>query len=171
MLIMADKKFLFQDRYQALILPVPVSGIFRHRTLLRLQSLYPEFYTLYKQACERSELALGTIWVYETQRDLAGLGVGSALSKPKFLVAMAVTEFSENPPHLSYLKSCLQQLEPILLRWGRYEGIRRVAVLAADELIMPSISKDNDEAFEKDILPVLEKHLMPMSGLTVVLYR
>ena len=63
MLTQVDKKTLFQDRYQALIMPVPVSGIFRHRALLKYQSLYPEHYTVYKQACERSQLLLGDVLV------------------------------------------------------------------------------------------------------------
>lgn len=193
MLILADKKTLFQDRYQALIMPVPVSGIFRHRQLIRVQSLYPEFYQVYRQACERSELALGEILVYETQRDLAGLGVGGALSKPKFLVAIAVTEFSENSPHLRFIKQSLRQLEPIILRWGRYEGVRRIAMLASDELILPisfsdigsgihceidsekatieATTTDTGINFEQYILPLLQTYLQPMSGINAVLYR
>ena len=163
---LADKKTLFQDCYQALIMPVPVSGIFRHRLLLRTQMLYPEYYQVYKQACERSELALGENLVYETNRDLAGVGVGGALSKPKFIVAMATTEFAENSPHLDSICTCLQQLELVLYQWGRYDGIRRVAVIGVDELILP-----NDAEFDVDILPLLEKYLQPVSTLNTVIYR
>lgn len=166
MLSIVDKKALFQDHYQALIMPVPVSGIFRHRHLLKVQALYPEFYAVYKQACERSELGLGDILVYETQRDLVGLGVGGALSKPKFLLAMAVTEFAENPPHLRFIEQALQKVEPKLFDWGRYQGIRRVAMLANDELLLP-----DGKEFEADILPLLEKYLQPISSLNLVVYR
>lgn len=166
MLTQVDKKTLFQDRYQALIMPIPVSGIFRHRSLLKYQSLYPEHYAVYRQACERSELQLGEILQYQTQRDLAGLGAGGALSKPKYIVDMAVTEFAENSPHLEYIVSAFQQLEPILFYWGRYGGIRRVAMLASDELIVPS-----EMSFDDDILPLMEKYLQPVSNLNVVVYR
>ena len=44
MLTLADKKTLFQDRYQALLLPVPTAGTFRQRHLLHVQKLYPAFY-------------------------------------------------------------------------------------------------------------------------------
>lgn len=55
---------------------VPVSGVFRHRALLKYQSLYPEHYTVYKQACERSQLLLGDVLQFTPQRDLAGMAVG-----------------------------------------------------------------------------------------------
>lgn len=166
MLTLVDKKTLFQDRYQALIVPVPTSGIFRHRSLLRFQWLYREHYQLYRQACDRAELALGGILSSQTHRDLAGLGVGGALSKPKFIVNMAVTPFAENPPHLDYILLALQQLEPMLYHWGRYGGIRRVALLASDELIVPV-----GLSFEADILPRLQQYLQPVSSLNVVVYR
>lgn len=166
MLSFADKKTLFHDRYQALIMPVPVSGIFRQRQLLKLQTLYPDYYVNYKQACERSELTLGDIVCYQSQRDLAGMGVGGALSKPKYLVNLAVTEFAENRPHREFIQLGLQKLEPLLMAWGRYEGIRRVALLASDDLILPE-GKD----FEEDILPLLGKYLQPVSNLNVVVYR
>nr|WP_312276160.1 hypothetical protein [Moraxella sp. CTOTU46711] len=166
MLTQIDKKTLFQDRYQALIMPVPVSGIFRHRTLLKYQSLYPEHYTVYKQACERSQLSLGDVLQFTPQRDLAGMAVGGALSKPQFIVDMAITEFAENPPHFEYIVSALQKLEPVLFHWGRYGGIRRVAVLASDELLVP-----DGMDFVDDILPLMEKYLQPVSNLNLVLYR
>lgn len=166
MITQVDKKTLFQDRYQALIMPVPVSGIFRQRTLLKIQSLYPDFYANYRQACERSELGLGELLLYESQRDLAGMAVGGSLSKPKFLVAMAVTEFAENRPHFECIVSALQSLEKVLFHWGRYQGVRRVAMLASDELIVP-----DGMDFADDILPLMEKYLQPVSSLNVVVYR
>ena len=166
MLTQVDKKTLFQDRYQALIMPVPVSGIFRHRALLKYQSLYPEHYTVYRQACERSQLLLGDVLQFNPQRDLAGMAVGGALSKPQFIVDMAITEFAENPPHVEYMVSALQKLEKIVFDWGRYQGIRRVAILASDELILPK-----DKIFDEDILPLFEKYLQPVSSLNVMVYR
>ena len=166
MLTQVDKKSLFQDRYQALIMPVPVSGVFRQRALLKFQSLYPEHYTVYKQACERSQLLLGDVLQFTPQRDLAGMAVGGALSKPKFIVDMAITEFAENPPHLEYIVSAFQSLNKVLFDWGRYQGIRRVAILASDELILPK-----DKIFDEDILPLMEKYLQPVSNLNVMVYR
>lgn len=166
MLTQVDKKSLFQDRYQALIMPVPVSGVFRQRTLLKFQSLYPQHYTVYKQACERSQLLLGDVLQFTPQRDLAGMAVGGALSKPKYIVDMAVTEFAENSPHLEYIVSAFQSLNKVLFDWGRYQGIRRVAVLASDELILPK-----DKIFDEDILPLFEKYLQPVSNLNVMVYR
>lgn len=165
MLHIVDKKDVFQDRYQALIMPVPVSGIFRHRTLLHFQQIYPEHYLVYKQACEQSQLPLGDILLYETQQDLAGLGVSRALSKPKFIIDMAITEFAENRPHLRYIDMCLQKIQPLLFNWGRFGGIRRIAILASDELLLPK-----DTLFD-DILPLLEKYLQPINHLNVLVYR
>lgn len=166
MLTQVDKKTLFQDRYQALIMPVPVSGIFRHRALLKYQSLYPEHYTVYRQACERSQLLLGDVLQFTPQRDLAGMAVGGALSKPQFIVDMAVTEFAENSPHLEYIVSAFQSLNKVLFDWGRYQGIRRVAVLASDELLVP-----DGMDFDEDVLPLMEKYLQPVSSLNLVVYR
>lgn len=166
MIYFADKKTLLQDRYQALILPVATSGIHKHRLLLRLQGLYPEQYQFYKRACETGEFHQGEVLLYETQRDLAGLGVGGALSKPKFIVSLGVTDHSEHPIPLGFVKQAFVQLEPILMRWGRYEGIRRVAVLAPDELILP-----NEKNFEDDILPLMEKYLNPIDSMSIVVYR
>ena len=97
---------------------------------------------------------------------MAGLGVGGALSKPKYIVDMAVTEFAENSPHLEYIVSAFQLLNKVLFDWGRYQGIRRVAVLASDELLVP-----NDMSFDDDILPLMEKYLQPVSSLNVLVYR
>lgn len=161
-----DKKTLFQDRYQALMLPVTASGIHRHRLLLKMQGLFPDHHTAYKNACEKSELTTGNILVFQPQRDLSGISVGGALSKPRFIVDMAVMAFSENPPNLRHIESCLQKLSPIFLSWGRYQGIRRVALLATDELFLPE-NKD----FHSDILPLLEKYLKSTNDLTVTIYR
>ena len=166
MITQVDKKSLFQDRYQALIVPVPVSGIFRQRTLLKFQSLYPQHYAVYRQACERLQLLLGDVLQFTPQRDLAGMAVGGALSKPQFIVDMAITEFAENPPHVEYIVSALQKLEKIVFDWGRYQGIRRVAILASDELLVP-----DGMDFVDDILPLMEKYLQPVSNLNLVLYR
>lgn len=166
MITLADKKTLFQDRYQALLTPVPVSGVFRHRSLLRLQTLYPEYYTHYRQACERSELGLGQLLIYQTQRDLAGMGVGGALSKPKFIVSMGVTEFAENRPHLSAIQTAFINLESVLFDWGRYQGIRRVALLASDTLLLP-----HEADFDADLQPLIERYLQPISSLNLVVYR
>lgn len=103
---------------------------------------------------------------FTPQRDLAGMAVGGALSKPKFIVDMAITEFAENPPHVEYIVSALKKLEKIVFDWGRYQGIRRVAILASDELILPK-----DKSFDEDILPLMEKYLQPVSNLNVMVYR
>ena len=50
--------------------------------------------------------------------------------------------------------------------WGRYQGIRRVAILASDELILPK-----DKSFDEDILPLMEKYLQPVNSLNLVVYR
>ncbi|ELA09615.1 hypothetical protein MOMA_04395 [Moraxella macacae 0408225] len=165
MLTFADKKTLLHDRYQALILPIPVSGVFRHRLLLRVQTLYPKFYQTYRQACERGELALGQNLIYELQ-DVFGMGVAGAISRPKFITAMAIREFAETAVHLNFIKSCLQQFEPILQNWGRYDGYRRVAILADDALILP-----NNCDFDNTILPLFEQYLQPISSLNTVIYR
>ena len=103
---------------------------------------------------------------FTLQRDLAGMAVGGALSKPQFIVDMAITEFAESPPHVEYIVSALQKLEKIVFDWGRYQGIRRVAVLASDELLVP-----NDMSFDDDILPLMEKYLQPVNNLNVMVYR
>nr|WP_282443976.1 hypothetical protein [Moraxella osloensis] len=147
-------------------MPVPVSGIFRHRALLKYQSLYPEHYTVYKQACERSQLLLGDVLQFTPQRDLAGMAVGGALSKPQFIVDMAITEFAENPPHVEYMVSALQKLEKVVFDWGRYQGIRRVAILASDDVLLP-----DGADFEQEVLPLLERYLQPVNSLNLVVYR
>lgn len=166
MLTLLDKKTLFQDKYQALIMPVPVSGIFRQRQLLRVQVLYPDFYQNYQQACEHSQLTLGQNLIYPVAQELSGMGVASTLAKPKFLVAMAVTEFAEHLPHLDYILACFVALSPIVDDWGRYQGIRRVAVLLPDELIVPK-----NCTFDEHILPMVEKYLQANSRLHLVIYR
>ena len=166
MLTQVYKTTLFQYRPPPLIFTVPFSDLFRPPALLKYQSLYPEHYTVYKQACERSQLLLGDVLQFTPQRDLAGMAVGGALSKPQFIVDMAITEFAENPPHVEYMVSALQKLEKIVFDWGRYQGIRRVAILASDELILPK-----DKSFDEDILPLFEKYLQPVSNLNVMVYR
>lgn len=88
------------------------------------------------------------------------------MSKPKYIVDMAVTEFAENSPHLEYIVSAFQLLNKVLFDWGRYQGIRRVAILASDELILPK-----DKIFDEDILPLMEKYLQPVNNLNVMVYR
>lgn len=166
MLILADKKTLFQDRYQAMLLPVPTSGVLRQRHLLHVQTLYPAFYSQYARACERSELQLGNILQHRVEREMAGLGVSSALSKPTFIVGLAVNEFAESGIHLLSIQQVMQQLEPVLFNWGRFQGVRRVALLASDDVLIPDGAN-----FEQDIWPLVERYLQPISTLNVVLYR
>ncbi len=166
MLQLADKKTLFQDRYQGLILPVATSGIHRHRLLLKAQTLFPDHHSNYQEACRSAQFHTGDIMLFQPQRDLVGIGVGGSLFKPKYIVDMAVTNYAEYAPKLSYIEDTLRKLQPLLLNWGRYQGIRRVALLAVDELFLP----DNSD-FSSDILPLLEEYLTPVHALTVHIYR
>lgn len=157
---------LWQDRYQVLVLPVPTSGILRQRALLKSQALYPSHASAYRTACQRSELPLGGVLVHDVERDLAGMGAGPALSKPKFIVDLAVTEFAEHAPHLSAIEQTLAAFAPTLYDWARYDGIRRVALLASDEVMLPTAT-----TFEDAILPLLKKYLQPTRALNLWVYR
>lgn len=166
MIELISKNTLWQDRYQALILPVPTSGVLRHRALLKSQALYPSHASRYRTACQRGELALGGVLVHDVERDLAGVGVSPALSKPKFIVDVAVTEFAENAPHLSAIEQALATFAPTLYDWARYDGMRRVALLANDALMLPA-----NTTFDDTILPLLEKYLQPTRTLNLWVYR
>lgn len=157
---------LWQDRYHALLLPVPTSGVFRQRALIRSQSLYPAHATAYRTVCQRGELTLGGVLIHEVERDLAGVGVSPSVSKPKYIVDLAVTEFAENTPHLVSIEQALAAFAPTLYDWARYDGIRRVALLATDDVILPA-----DTSFDDTILPLLEKHLQPTRSLNLWVYR
>lgn len=101
MLTLVDKRSLISRPLSSADCTRSHLGYFRHRVCCGFSGCIVNINCTAKLVTG-AELALGGILSSQTQSDLAGLGVGGALSKPKF-VNMAVTPFAENPPHLDYI--------------------------------------------------------------------
>ena len=166
---------------QLLILPVNNAGILLDPILTRSKNLYPDNYQRYYRACRDGSLMVGSCLVHKRSREQAGLGVSSNGNQPSYIANLVISDHPYHPTRTRWLTAALVDLQQQLIPLIRYQGIRRVALLAR-----PLISShaqngsaqnndiDNAELarsialdWHSDILPLLTHHLEDLPKLRI----
>ena len=166
---------------QLLILPVNNAGILLDPILTRSKNLYPDNYQRYYRACRDGSLMVGSCLVHKRSREQAGLGVSSNGNQPSYIANLVISDHPYHPTRSRWLTAALVDLQQQLIPLIRYQGIRRVALLAR-----PLISShaqngsaqnndiDNAELarsialdWHSDILPLVTHHLEDLPNLRI----
>ena len=171
---------------QLLILPVNNAGILLDPILTRSKNLYPDNYQRYYRACRDGSLMVGSCLMHKRSREQAGLGVSSNGNQPSYIANLVISDHPYHPTRSHWLTAALVDLQQQLIPLIRYQGIRRVALLARpfitshaqndsaqngsaqnnainDTELAKSIALD----WHSDILPLLTHHLEDLPKLRI----
>ena len=166
---------------QLLILPVNNAGILLDPILTRSKNLYPDNYQRYYRACRDGSLMVGSCLVHKRSREQAGLGVSSNGNQPSYIANLVISDHPYHPTRSRWLTAALVDLQQQLIPLIRYQGIRRVALLARPLITSHAQNGSaqnyaiNDAELEKsialdwysDILPLVAHHLEDLPNLRI----
>lgn len=147
-----------QNRANLLVIPVSSDGTIFNRTLLQLMTLYPCCRDKYKSLAIRGELNLGDVILHKISKQTIGLGAGSNATHD-YIALLITTNHPSHTEQISTITTALKSLQPKLYHLMRYEGLRRVAVLAqmwqTDTLSHQESNEDNAQ----EILQLIDSTL------------
>lgn len=166
---------------QLLVLPVNNAGILLDPILTRSKNLYPDNYQRYFRACREGSLMVGSCLMHKRAREQAGLGVSSNGSQPSYIANLVITDHPYHPSRSRWLTAALVDLQQQLIPLVRYQGVRRIALLARplvykyaqnnfaqnDDTDNAEITKTVSLAWHTDVLPVLRQHLQDLPKLRI----
>ena len=146
-----------------LILPVSDDGSVLDPVLARCKTLYPDNYLAYRRACIDGGFKVGQCLVTKRQLEQSGLGANSTNNQPIYIANLATTDHPYHPIRKRWLVETLQSLQPELIRLIRYDGLRRIALLARP-LIYAEYGQDTDNAAAQMRVPILDwqTDILPM---------
>ena len=166
---------------QLLILPVNNAGILLDPILTRSKNLYPDNYQRYYRACRDGSLMVGSCLMHKRSREQGGLGVSSNGNQPSYIANLVISDHPYHPTRARWLTAALVDLQQQLIPLIRYQGIRRVALLARPLISSHSQKRsaqnnaiDNAELAKSialdwysDILPLVAHHLEDLPNLRI----
>ena len=166
---------------QLLVLPVNNAGILLDPILTRSKNLYPDNYQRYFRACRDGSLMVGSCLMRKRAREQAGLGVSSNGSQPSYIANLVVSDHPYHPSRASWLIAALVDLQQQLIPLIRYQGIRRIALLArpliahhlqhnsAQNNIADNVEMTTSIALDwhSDILPLINQYLQDLLKLRI----
>lgn len=169
---------------QLLILPVNNAGILLDPILTRSKNLYPDNYQRYYRACRDGSLMVGSCLVHKRSREQTGLGVSSNGNQPSYIANLVISDHPYHPTRSRWLTAALVDLQQQLIPLIRYQGIRRVALLARPLITShaqygsaQNNTINNAELAESitldwysDILPLVTHHLEDLPKLRIDIY-
>jgi hypothetical protein len=161
---------------QLLILPVNTAGILLDPVLTKSKTLFPDNYQRYYRACRDDSLNVGSCMLHKRTREQAGLGISSNGNQPSYIANLVISDHPYHPVRMRWLiaalTDCQQQLIPLI----RYQGIRRISLLARP--LIYSNTRDNETDtrnsanslpldWDTDILPLLTEKLQDLPKLRI----
>ena len=161
---------------QLLILPVNTASILLDPILTKSKTLFPDNYQRYYRACRDGSLNVGSCLLHKRILEQAGLGISSNGNQPSYIANLVISDHPYHPVRMRWLTEaltdCQQQLIPLI----RYQGIRRIALLARP-LIHNNVRNDNLDThhsanslpldWDTDILPLLTEKLQDLPKLRI----
>lgn len=161
---------------QLLILPVNTAGTLLDPVLTRAKTLFPDNYQRYYRACRDGNLSVGSCLLHKRSLERAGLGISSNGNQPSYIANLVISDHPYHPARERWLAEaltdCQQQLIPLI----RYQGIRRIALLArpliynnARDNITDKLNVENSVPLDwfTDTLPLLTERLQALPKLRI----
>lgn len=166
---------------QLLILPVNSAGVLLDPILTRTKTLFPDNYQHYYRACRDGSLNVGSCLLHKCMREQAGLGVSNSGNQPSYIANLVTSDHPYHSARGQWLTNALTDLQQQLIPLIRYQGIRRVAMLARPLIQNHSLDTATnapDEAnlantnsfpldWHIDILPLLMQYLQDLPKIRI----
>lgn len=158
---------------QVLILPVNNAGILLDPVLMRTKTLYPDNYQRYYRACRDGSLETGSCLIHKRSREHAGLGVSSNGNQPSYIANLVISDHAYHPARSRRLTAALTDLCEQLVPLIRYQGIRKVALLARPLIFNNSKSNIANTPssipldWDADTLPLLNQYLKDLPKVRI----
>lgn len=133
---------------QALVNTVNCVGVMGKGIALQFKSRYPENFTAYQKACKRGDVAIGSMFVTETNQ----------LDGPQYIVNFPTKKHWRTPSQLSYIDAGLTDLIHVVRE-------RRITSIA-----IPPLGAGNGGLSWQDVHPKLFAAFCELSEVRVVLY-
>lgn len=158
---------------QILVIPVNTAGILLDSLLMRTKALYPDNYQRYYRACRDGTLKAGSCLLHKRIREHAGLGVSSNGNQPIYVANLVVSDHPYHPARTRWLTAALTDLCEQLIPLIRYQGIRRIALLARPLVFdNPKNNIVNTPSlipldWDTDTLPILTQYLQDLPKVRI----
>ncbi|MBH0094931.1 hypothetical protein I6E61_00830 [Psychrobacter sp. NZS113] len=161
---------------QLLILPVNTAGIFLDPVLTKSKTLFPDNYQRYYRACRDGSLNVGSCMLHKRALEQAGLGISSNGNQPSYIANLVISDHPYHPARMRWVTEALTEFQQQLIPLIRYQGIRRISLLARP--LIYSNTRDNETDtrnsanslpldWDTDILPLLIKKLQDLPKLRI----
>ncbi|MEC9444990.1 MAG: hypothetical protein VX408_07995, partial [Pseudomonadota bacterium] len=133
-------------------------------------------YHHYHSVCRDGSLSVGSCLLYKRTREQSGLGISSNGNQPSYIANLAVSNHPYHPARSRWLIAALIDLQQKLIPLIRYQGIRRVALLArpliSDNPRDPISNKNGSINslpldWQTDTLPLLTTYLQDLPKLRI----
>lgn len=146
---------ILNSNAQILILPVNTSGNLLDPVLSRTKTLYLDNYQRYHRACRDGSLLVGSCLLHKRQREHLGLSVSHNGNQPDYIANLVISDHPYHPTRTRWLSAALLDLQQQLVPLIRYQGIRKVALLARPLLFdNTSNTREDKEGNPENILPL-----------------
>jgi hypothetical protein len=161
---------------QLLVLPVNNAGTLLDPVLTRAKTLFPDNYHRYHSMCRDGSLSVGSCLLHKRTREQAGLGISSNGNQPSYIANLVVSNHPYHPTRIRWLSAALIDLQQQIIPLIRYQGIRRVALLARPLIFdnpRDTEPKKNDREnslsldWQADTLPLLIEYLQDLPKLRI----
>lgn len=139
---------------QLLILPINNSGILLDPVLTRAKTLFADNYQRYYRACRDGSLSVGSCLLHKRVLEQAGLSISSNGNQPSYIANLVVSNHPYHPTRSQWLIAALNDLSEQLIPLIRYQGIRRVSLLARPLVYDNSRDDATDVPNSKNLMPL-----------------
>ena len=146
---------ILNSNAQILILPVNTSGNLLDPVVSRTKTLYLDNYQRYHRACRDGSLLVSSCLLHKRQREHLGLSVSHNGNQPDYIANLVISDHPYHPTRTRWLSAALLDLQQQLVPLIRYQGIRKVALLARPLLFdNTSNTREDKEGNPENILPL-----------------
>ncbi len=162
---------------QVLILPVNSAGTLLDPVLTRCKTLYPDNYQRYHRACRDGSLMVGSCLLHKRQREQAGLSASHNGNQPDYIANLITSNHPYHPTRSRWLAAALTDLQQQLIPLIRYQGVRKMALLARplifdnktteQEPSVPTNSNNLPLDWHSIVLPLITEHLQDLPKLRI----
>ena len=162
---------------QILVLPVNTAGILLDPVLMRTKTLFPDNHQRYYRACRDNSLKVGSCLLHKRTLEHTGLGISSNGNQPSYIANLVTSDHPYHPTRARWLNASLIDLQQQLMPLIRYQGIRRVALLARPLISYHTPQADATDALDSsnsvpldwhaDTLPLLTRQLQDLPKLRI----
>ncbi len=139
---------ILQANVEALVNPVNTVGVMGKGLALQFKETFPEMFREYRRACNRGDVIVGRMYVYNR---------GSAL-EPRYIINFPTKQHWMQRSRMEYIRNGLDALA----REVEFLGVRSIAI--------PPLGCGNGGLYWKHVQPMIEEAMGKVPDVRVLLY-